>query len=205
MDPAKDKTLQAAIKSDRVMTLYQQSSGTDHGVVGFEQGRSRQFLVFPKPLKPFLGQRIVGIKYELIDDTPAPKKETVKKETAKPDEPAPTLVERALPARTKGAGSESAKHADHQPPTVVSKAGSTKSEETAPAKEEKRNLESRKTFSEDKVIKFRTEPDKSPTAEADEIKKLKHQVREAMDALEQGKQVVAFNLLKRILDADKSG
>jgi hypothetical protein len=205
MDPAKDKTLQAAIKSDRVMTLYQQSGGTDHGVVGFEQGRSRQFLVFPKPLKPFLGQRIVGIKYELIDDTPAPKKETVKKETAKPDEPAPTLVERALPARTKGADSESAKHADHQPPTVVSKAGSTKPEETAPAKEEKRNLESRKTFSEDKVIKFRTEPDKSPTVEADEIKKLKHQVREAMDALEQGKQVVAFNLLKRILDADKSG
>ena len=110
-----------------------------------------------------------------------------------------------MPARTKGAGSESAKHADHQPPTVVSKAGSTKSEETAPAKEEKRNLESRKTVSEDKVIKFRTEPDKSPTVEADEIKKLKHQVREAMDALEQGKQVVAFNLLKRILDADKSG
>ena len=64
VDPAKDKTLQAAIKSDRVMTLYQQSGGTDHGVVGFEQGRSRQFLVFPKPLKPFLGQRIVGNKYD---------------------------------------------------------------------------------------------------------------------------------------------
>ena len=46
IDPAKDKTLQSAIKSDRVMTLYQQSSGSDHGVVGFEQGRSRQFLVF---------------------------------------------------------------------------------------------------------------------------------------------------------------
>jgi hypothetical protein len=83
IDPAKDKTLQAAIKSDRVMTLYQQSGGTDHGVVGFEQGRSRQFLLFPKPLKPFLGQRIVGIKYELLEETPAPKKETVKEEAAK--------------------------------------------------------------------------------------------------------------------------
>jgi hypothetical protein len=206
VDPAKDKTLQAAIKSDRVMTLYQQSGGTDHGVVGFEQGRSRQFLVFPKPLKPFLGQRIVGIKYELLEDTPAPKKETVKKEATQPTEPAPTLLERASPARAKGVGSESAKHADRQTPTVVSKSGATKSEETAQAEQDKQDHEDRKTVGEDKVIKFQTaEPDKSPAAESDEIKKLKHQVREAMGALEQGKQIVAFNLLKRILDADKSG
>lgn len=206
IDPAKDRTLQAAIKSDRVMTLYQQSGGTDHGVVGFEQGRSRQFLVFPKPLKPFLGQRIVGIKYELLEDTPAPKKEPAKKEAAKPEKPAPTLVERASPARTKGAGGESAKPADRQSPAVPSMAGAAKSEETAPADEEKRDQESRETVSEDKVIKFRkAEPDKSPALESDEIKKLKQQVREAVDALEQGKQVVAFNLLKRILDADKNG
>jgi hypothetical protein len=202
IDPAKDKTLQAAIKSDRVMTLYQ-SGGTDHGVVGFEQGRSRQFLVFPKPLKSFSGQRIVGIKYELLEDSPAPKKETVKREIARPDEQpaeqAPTL------ARTKGAGGASAKQADRQTPTLVSKS-SAEPEETAPAEEEKVDQESRRKVSEDKVIKFqRAEPTKSPEAEADQIKKIKRQVREAMDALEQGKQVVAFNLLKRILDADKSG
>ena len=188
------------------MTLYQQSGGTDHGVVGFEQGRSRQFLVFPKPLKPFLGQRIVGIKYDLLEDTPAPKKEPAKKETAKPEEPAPTLVDRASPARKKGASSESAKPADRPSPTAASKADAPKSEETAPADEEKRHQESRETVFEDKVVKFRkAEPDKSPAVESDEIKKLKEQVREAMDALEQGKQIVAFNLLKRILDADKSG
>ena len=205
IDPAKDKTLQAAIKSDRVMTLYQQSGGTDHGIVGFEQGRSRQFLVFPKPLKPFQGQRIVGIKYELLEDAPAPKKEPAKKETAKPDDATPTPMERASPARTKGAGSESAKHADHKTPTVVSRADAAKSEETTPAEQDRRDQKDRKTVSEDKVIKFqKAEPDKSTAAEADEIKKLKQQVREAMDALEQGKQVVAFNLLKRILDADKS-
>ena len=210
IDPAKDKTLQEAIKSDRVMTLYQQSGGSDHGVVGFEQGRSRQFLVFPKPLKPFQGQRIVGIKYELLEDAPAPKKEPAKKEAPKPDEqpgePAATLLERTLSAMTKGAGSPSTKQADRRPPTIVSKAGSTKPRETAPTKEEKLDQESRETVSEDKVIKFqKAEPDKSPATEADEIEKLKNQVREAVDALEQGKQVVAFNLLKRILDADKNG
>jgi hypothetical protein len=209
IDPAKDKTLQAAIKSDRIMTLYQQSSGSDHGIVGFEQGRSRQFLVFPKPLKSFLGQRIVGIKYELLEDTPAPKKEPAKKEAPKPaekpDEPAPTLVEPALSAMTKAAGNASVKRADHRPPAVASKAGSTKPRETAPANDGQVDQESRETVSVDKVIQFQNaEPDKSPTVDADEIKKLKHQVREAMDALEQGKQVVAFNLLKRILDADKS-
>jgi hypothetical protein len=210
IDPAKDKTLQAAIKSDRVMTIYQQSGSTDHGVVGFEQGRSRQFLVFPKPLKSFQGQRIVGIKYELLEDAPGPKKEPEKKEAAKPDEkpgePAPTLVEQALSGMTKAASSASVKRADHRPPTVVSKASSTKPKETAPANEEQVDQESSETVSVDKVIKFqKAEPDKAPTVDADEIKKLKHQVREAMDALEQGKQVVAFNLLKRILDVDKSG
>jgi hypothetical protein len=206
IDPAKDKTLQAAIKSDRVMTLYQ-SGGTDHGVVGFEQGRSRQFLVFPKPLKPFLGQRIVGIKYELLEDSPAPKKVTTQKEAAKPDEqpgkPAPTLAERSLSAMTKGTVGASAKHADERPPNVVSKAGSIKPKEKAAAREEQLDHETRETVSEDKVIKFqKVEPDKSPTVGADEIKKLKDQVRKAMEALEQGKQIVAFNLLKRILDAD---
>ena len=179
IDPAKDKTLQAAIKSDRVMTLFQESGVTDHGVVGFEQGRSRQFLVFPKPLKPFLSQRIVGIKYELLEETPAPKKETAKKETGKqsdepPHEEASTKKDR-----------EQVKLADEQ----------------KPAKEEKLDGESRKAVREDNVVKFQTpQPEKQPTVEAEEIKELKRTVREAMDALEQGKQVVAFNLLKRIVD-----
>ena len=192
------------------MTLYQQSGGTDHGVVGFEQGRSRQFLVFPKPLRPFVGQRIVGIKYELLEDTPAPKKEAARKEAAEadqqPGEPAPTFMERALSAMIKEAGSASAEQADHRPPTIVSKTGSRKPKKTAPLRDEKPDQENRETVSEDKVIKFqKAEPDKSSAAEADAIQKLKDQVREAMDALEQGKQVVAFNLLKRILDADKDG
>jgi hypothetical protein len=210
IDPPKDKTLQAAIKSDRVMTLYQQSGGTDHGIIGFEQGRSRQFLVFPKPLRSFQGQRIVGIKYELLEDVPFPKKESAKKEAAKPaekpGEPAPALVEKASSAMTKAAGSASGKRAGHRPPTVVSKPSSPKPKDAAPANEEQVGQEGSETVSVDKVIKFqKAEPDKSPTVDADEIKKLKHQVREAMDALEQGKQVVAFNLLKRILDEDKSG
>ena len=195
IDPAKDKTLQAAIKSDRVMTLYQQSGSTDHGIVGFEQGRSRQFLVFPKSLKPFNGQRIVGIKYELLEDAPVPEKETAKKEPVKPvDEEGP----KPAPARNT---SEAPKRADRQVPTVVPKGATAKQKEAESPEKESEDQESSKAASKDKVVKFqRPEPAEPPAAERDDIKELKQRVREAMDALEAGKQVVAFNLLKSILD-----
>ena len=198
IDPAKDKTLQAAIKSDRVLTLYQQSGGTDHGVVGFEQGLSRQFLIFPKPLKPFLGQRIVGIKYELLEEAPVAKKEPAKKESAKqpeeqPSAPAPATRDHRPPKR-----------AERPMPAVVSKSDINRPEDTTKGEENKVDQESGNEVPKDKVLKFQApEPEKQPVTESEEIKEIKNRVREAMDALEQGKQVVAFNLLKRILDADK--
>lgn len=191
IDPAKDKTLQAAIKSDRVMTLYQESGSTDHGIVGFEQGRSRQFLVFPKSLKAFDGHRIVGIKYDLLEDAPVPEKETAKKEE----------VPKPAPARKT---SEPSKGADRQVPTVVPTAAAAKQKEVAPTEKEADDQESTTAASEDKVLKFeKPEPVKPPTVERDDIRDLKRRVREAMDALEEGKQVVAFNLLKSILETDR--
>ena len=162
IDPAKDKTLQAAIRSDRVMTVYQQSGSTDHGVVGFEQGRSRQFLVFPKPLKPFLGQRIVGIKYELLEETPAPKKETVKKETGKQTD------EQPREAASKKKDREPVKLADQQKPAIIPKADSAKHEEAAPAKEEKLDGESREAVRESHRI--RPEVEESVRGQLDEAR-----------------------------------
>ncbi|MEO7934338.1 MAG: hypothetical protein ABIT76_14380 [Chthoniobacterales bacterium] len=48
MDPAKDKTLQAAVKAQRVLTVFQETVGNkaDRGEVGFQPGPLRQFLVF---------------------------------------------------------------------------------------------------------------------------------------------------------------
>jgi hypothetical protein len=67
IDPAEDRALQSAVKAERVMTLFQESVGTktDRGEIGFEPGPGRQFLVFPKSLKPFAGRPVVGIKYIL--------------------------------------------------------------------------------------------------------------------------------------------
>ena len=53
----------------------------------------------------------------------------------------------------------------------------------------------------EKVVHFATpEPAKEPDEEGDAIREIKNQVRRAMDMLEEGKQVAAFNLLKRIVD-----
>src|SRR5688572_18920909 len=73
--PAQDKTLQAAIKAHRVMTVFQETVGTktDHGKVGFEEGRSRQYLVFPKSIRAFEGRKVVGIKYDLLSSEEVPK------------------------------------------------------------------------------------------------------------------------------------
>ncbi len=75
MEPAKDRTLQAAVRAHRVMTVAQETVGTktDRGKIGFHPGRSRQFLVFPKSLRAFAGRDVVGIKYELLSSPSVPK------------------------------------------------------------------------------------------------------------------------------------
>jgi len=75
MDPTKDRTLQAAVKAQRVMTVAQQTVGTktDRGEVGFHPGLNRQFLVFPKSLRSFADRDVVGIKYDLLSSPDVPR------------------------------------------------------------------------------------------------------------------------------------
>lgn len=47
----------------------------DRGEVGFEPGRARQFLIFPKSLRAFAGRTVVGVKYDLIGSREIPKSE----------------------------------------------------------------------------------------------------------------------------------
>jgi hypothetical protein len=66
--PENDSTLQAAIKSHRVMTVHQNRirGKADQGTVGFDPGQSRQFLIFPRSISQFAGRSIVAIKYDLL-------------------------------------------------------------------------------------------------------------------------------------------
>jgi len=150
--PQNDASLQKAIKSHRVMMLHQ-SGPSDFGTVGFENGVAGQILVFPRSLKPFEGTRIVGIRYELLADAPAPH---VK--------PAATAIKPTAKARRKQ-------------PTPIPDSPPT-----------------------EKVVAFRRPPPLSDDHEENQrVMELEAGIGHAMEMLEAGREVAAFNVLKRLV------
>ena len=64
--PMRDRHLQSEIKNNRVMTIQKSESGTDFGIAGFKERKGASYLVFPKSLKRFENERIVGINWDLV-------------------------------------------------------------------------------------------------------------------------------------------
>ena len=64
--PQTDRHFQSLLKNNRVMTIRPSETGTDFGVVGFYKGKAARYLAFPKSLKRFEGERIVGIDWTLV-------------------------------------------------------------------------------------------------------------------------------------------
>jgi hypothetical protein len=166
VDPAKDAVLHKAIKTNRIMTIHQESTGTktDYGIVGFEKNVPGQILIFPKSLKRFADHRVIGVKYDLLEWPAVPKS----KEASLPRPP-------KHPGKNKLQKTKIAVEANKPSP----------SKESAVAR----------------VVKFpaRESDDQNEPNEA--VEEIKSQVRHAMKVLEEGKQVAAFNLLKRIVDS----
>ena len=189
--PAKDKTLQAAIKSNRVMTVDQGSGSTksDYGTIGFVEGSSRQFLVFPQTLKPFADKRVIGIKYDLLESMPVSKGEAL----VKPKSGQASRLTRD-PAAT----------ADEQPNAVPKSLADVLAKSTGTTTSKKKpsaRVQPQDKKSAEKVVEFpKPESNEQRSDRSDEVEELKRRVREAIDVLEQGKQVAAYNLLKRIVE-----
>jgi hypothetical protein len=64
--PAQDRHLQSEIENNRVMTIQKSESGTEFGMVGFKEKKGASYLIFPKSLKRFENERIVGINWDLV-------------------------------------------------------------------------------------------------------------------------------------------
>ena len=64
--PEKDGEFMKAVRQNRVVSVKEENVGTkkDFGIVGFEKGSA--YLVFPKALKAKAGEKVVGLKYELL-------------------------------------------------------------------------------------------------------------------------------------------
>jgi hypothetical protein len=63
--PAEDAELKKLIAQNRIMTI-RRGSGADFGEVGFHKAKSTIYLEFPKSLKRFEGERIIGIKWDRV-------------------------------------------------------------------------------------------------------------------------------------------
>lgn len=69
--PGKDAELARALKAQRVMTVRSPRGKTDVGEIGFAPKTARddapfQLLIFPKSLARFADARVVGIKFDLV-------------------------------------------------------------------------------------------------------------------------------------------
>ena len=62
----KDRHFQAQIRRGRIMTIQKSEGRSDFGCVGFLERKGARYLQFPKSLKRFADQRIVGMKWELV-------------------------------------------------------------------------------------------------------------------------------------------
>jgi hypothetical protein len=64
--PSADRRFQSQMKKNRVMTILKSESGTDFGIVGLKESKEARYLTFPKSLKAFAANRIIGIDWMLV-------------------------------------------------------------------------------------------------------------------------------------------
>src|SRR5437773_7847989 len=71
-DPKTDKTFMRAVQENRVVTITLQNVGThkDFGVVGFDPKPSTTYVLFAKPLSAANGTKVIGVKYDVLDEAP---------------------------------------------------------------------------------------------------------------------------------------
>jgi len=67
-DPDKDPSFMRAAKELRVVTIKQEptSKRKDFGIVGYVKEKYATYLIFPKSLREFDGQRVIGIDYSIL-------------------------------------------------------------------------------------------------------------------------------------------
>jgi len=69
-DPKKDRTLQQAIRKNRVLTVFLEPTSTKKpfGQIGYHQKNSAIYLLFPRALSPDTQSRVIGINFDLLDE-----------------------------------------------------------------------------------------------------------------------------------------
>jgi hypothetical protein len=203
-DPKRDAHFQAALKAHRLMTIQHGSGGSQasFGTVGYLPEVRGEVLLFPRSLRTFADDRIVGINFDLLEQEREPVEE---------EKPAPQIVPKPK------AIAEKKFEQKEQEPDPVPKSPAQAHPRSQPASQRKGKgkraqaddhpelpLEREAPRPPAKVISFHEhevpeaeEPDGDESAGVAELKK---EIRRALKALEAGKQVAAFSILKKLLE-----
>jgi hypothetical protein len=82
-DPAKDPDFKKAIDQNRIVTVHHVNVGTkkESGEIGFNKSAASSYLIFPKALPLAEGTRIIGLKFDMLEEPDV--KDPVKIKTAK--------------------------------------------------------------------------------------------------------------------------
>lgn len=191
VDPKRDPDFSRAQKADRVMTLEPNGRGkAEYGVIGFHPTHERhnQFLVFPKPLKPFDGARVIGVKFDLIDQPPA--LAPLERETWQPRRRKPHAAPAVSPPVV-----------EFQP--AISDATLTARKRATPPSPRAPHDRGQRRGKRRSVGKSLTSRKSGPDARATERKQtdLAAEVRAALDEMRRGETVAAYERLRSAIEA----
>jgi hypothetical protein len=172
--PEKDRPFQTALKQHRVMTVHQANTGSkaDYGEVGFDAAEHGSLLLFPKTLKPFEGQKVVGVKYDLLAEAREPKDPV---EIKPPKEPKRAKAERP----TRGSPAE-----------TFLRIFRPEEEEEPPKKARRQKPEARERMREVQAPRDDA---------AKDLAMLEKAVRKAMSQLQAGKAVAGYQTLEKAI------
>jgi hypothetical protein len=85
-DPTKDPEFKKAIDQNRIVTVHHVNVGSkkESGEVGFKKGGAASYLIFPKALPETEGTRIIGLKFEMLEEPEVKNPVKVKEPKRKP-------------------------------------------------------------------------------------------------------------------------
>ena len=82
-DPKDDPEFKKAVAEDRIVTIHHTDVGTKRDVahIGFAKGAGFSYLIFPKALPLAAGTRVIGLKFDMLEDVPVKNPVHVKEKT----------------------------------------------------------------------------------------------------------------------------
>lgn len=85
-DPAKDPEFKKAIDQNRIVTVHHVNVGSkkESGEIGFKKGGAASYLIFPKELPDAEGTRIIGLKFDMLEEPAVKNPVRVKEPKRKP-------------------------------------------------------------------------------------------------------------------------